>query len=213
MFLQQSKSVIKSKPMPDLWGYFKSLFNQSRQSSPSQPLVHEMIVRSAEERQDYAHWKETLVCRRLKDWLHDQYSAFLLSGSCRDESIDFLDTPSSKGFVIHFYKTRYSNRDVAHFFDYLKERVLAQEYKNQISDIRSYERPNWAETVQRHYLKPRPLHSPEQQKLPQRFGNVTIEYVSRDDRAHQLLFRATSYSDHLYQDAERFEGLMKALLS
>ena len=199
--------------MPDLWGYFKSLFNQSRQSSPSQPLVHEMIVRSAEERQDYAHWKETLVCRRLKDWLHDQYSAFLLSGSCRDESIDFLDTPSSKGFVIHFYKTRYSNRDVAHFFDYLKERVLAQEYKNQISDIRSYERPNWAETVQRHYLKPRPLHSPEQQKLPQRFGNVTIEYVSRDDRAHQLLFRATSYSDHLFQDAERFEGLMKALLS
>ena len=211
--MQQSKSVIKSKPMPDLWGYFKSLFNQSRQSSPSQPLVHEMIVRSAEERQDYAHWKETLVCRRLKDWLHDQYSAFLLSGSCRDESIDFLDTPSSKGFVIHFYKTRYSNRDVAHFFDYLKERVLAQEYKNQISDIRSYERPNWAETVQRHYLKPRPLHSPEQQKLPQRFGNVTIEYVSRDDRAHQLLFRATSYSDHLFQDAERFEGLMKALLS
>ncbi|MBK8879470.1 MAG: hypothetical protein IPN74_13255 [Haliscomenobacter sp.] len=198
--------------MPDLWGYFKSLFNQSRHSSPSQPLLHELIVRSAEERQDYAQWKETLVCRRLKDWLHDQYTAFLLSGSCPDESIDFLDTPSSKGFVIHFYKTRYSNRDVAHFFDYLKERVLALEYKSQISDIRSYERPNWAETVQRHYLKPRPLPLPEQEKLRQRFGNVTIEYVSRDDKAHQLLFRATAYSDHLFQDAERFEGLMKELL-
>ncbi|MBP9874679.1 MAG: hypothetical protein KBC60_11580, partial [Haliscomenobacter sp.] len=72
-------------------------------------------------------------------------------------------------------------------------------------------RPNWAETVQRHYLKPRP-QVPDGEKLRQRFGNVTIEVVSRDDKAHQLRFRATAYSDHLFQDAERFEGLMKELL-
>lgn len=197
--------------MPDLWNYFKNLFRQAENSSPSQPLIHELIVRSPEEKADYDQWKSTLVCRRLKDWLNDQYAIFQVLPEDIDEALDFLNTPSSKGFVIHFNKTRYSKREVVHFFDYLKEQVLALSYKTQVSDLRTYQRPAWVETVQRHYLKPRSGQD-EAGKFKQRFGNVLIELVLRDEQVHHLRFRATAYNDHLYQDAEEFKSLMMGIL-
>jgi len=214
--------------MSDIWEYFKNLFRQAESSSPSQPLIHEMIERSEEQLEDYAFWKSTMVSRRLLDWLHDQYAVFSVAPDDIDEALDFLDTPSSKGFVIHFYKTRYSPRDVRHFFDYLKEQVLGLDYRTQISDLRTYQRPEWIETVERHYLKPRPAfmrksltvtpsHSPtlgnEAEKLNQRFGNITIEHQLRNDQPYHLKFRATSYKDALFTEAEEFRHLMQRILS
>ena len=214
--------------MPDIWDYFKDLFRKAETSSPSQPLIHELIERSEEERQDYEFWKSTVVRRRLRDWLIDQYAVFRVAPDDIDEAIDFLDTPSSKGFVIYFHKTRYSLRDVRHFFDYLKEQVLDLDYRTQISDLRSYNRPEWVEIVERHYLKPRPAfmrrnlsvtpsHSPTleeaAEKFNQRFGNIMIEHHLRDDRPHYLKFSATSYKDALFTEAEEFRTLMQCILT
>lgn len=208
--------------MTDIWEYFKNLFRKAETSSPSQPLIHEVIERTEEEQQDYQYWKETLVCRRLQDWLNDQYAVFCLAPEEIDDALDFLDTPSSKGFVIYFFKTRYSRRDVQHFFDYLKERVLALDYRTQVSDLRTYHRPEWVETVERHYLKPRPafmrkdtpLHASGKpvEKFDQRYGNIMIEFHLRDDQSHFLKFRATSYKDHLFTEPEEFKQLMQVLL-
>ena len=196
----------------DILAYFRSLFQQTKTSSPSRPLIHELIVRSEEEKQDYERWKETLVFRRLRDWLQEQYVIFLHQPDQLPETVEFLHTPSSKGFAVFFHKTRYSAREITHFFDFLKERVLEQEYRVQVSDVRSYERPNWVETVQRHYLKPRPQMD-EAGKLRQRFGNITIEYILHNDQPYQLRFRATAYKDHLFQEAEDFKYLFTALLA
>lgn len=197
--------------MADLWDYFKNLFQKAEESSPSRPLIHEVIERSEEEKADYQHWKKTLVCRRLQDWLHDQYAVFRVAPEHIDEGLDFLNTPSSKGFVIHFNKTRYSRRDVTHFFDFLKEQVLALDYRTQVSDLRTYERTGWVETIERHYLKPRPDFMREG-KYKQKFGNVMIELELRNDRVHNLRFRATSYQDHLFEEARGFEDLMQQIL-
>lgn len=196
--------------MSEFWSYIKSLFQQSKASSPSKPLVHELIQRSQEEQEDYRRWKETLVFQRLKDWLSNQYALSRHLPDELDEALDFLDTPSSKGFVVHFHKTGYSTREAVHFLDYLKDAVLAEDYRIQISDLRVYERPKWVETVQRHYLKPRPAMN-EARKLRQRFGNVTVELYLRDDKPYQLRFRATSYRDHLFQEAEPFDILVQSL--
>ena len=197
--------------MPNLWEQFKSLFKEAEQSSPSKPLIHEVIQRTEEEKKDYQFWKGTLVRRRLVDWLNDQYAIYQLQPDDIDEALDFLNTPSSKGFVIHFYRTRYSLRDITHFFDYLKERVLALNYRTQISDTRTYNRPNWVETVQRHYLKPKPNFQREG-KINQQFGNITIEVDLRDDKPHYLKFQATSYKDHLFEDAKEFKELMSRVI-
>lgn len=203
--------------MDKLWPYLKTLFVKARESSPSQPLIHELIERSPEERADFEHWKNTLVCRRLLDWLFNQYAIYRALPKDIDEALDFLDTASSKGFVIHFFKTRYSHRDATFLFDHLKERVRELGYRAQISDTRTYNRPDWVETLERHYLKPR-FHLPEEgaplpSKINQKFGNITIELELRDERVHNLRFRATSYNDHLYEKPEGFETMMQQLLT
>lgn len=197
--------------MSNLWNQFKNLFKEAEQSSPSKPLIHELIERNEAEIKDYTFWKNTLVRRRLIDWLNDQYAIYLHQPENIDEALDFLNTPSSKGFVIHFHRTRYSRRDVTHFFDYLKERVLGLNYRIQISDTRTYNRPMWVETVQRHYLKPKPNFE-RKGKINQQFGNVTIEFELRNDVAHYLKFQATSYKDYQFDDARDFKELMQLVI-
>jgi hypothetical protein len=197
--------------MNNLWEYIKGLFQSAEESSATNPAVHEMIRRSEEEKADYDHWKNTLVCRRLLDWLQDQYAIYTVLPDDIDEAIDFLNLPSSKGFVIHFHKTQYSRRDATHFLDYLKERVLALNYRTQISDMRSFSERDWVETIERHYLKPRPDFG-SKEPLEQRFGNIMIESHLRNDRPHYLKFSATSYKDRLFNEPEEFKKLMQDML-
>lgn len=198
--------------MADIWDYFKGLFTKAENSAPNQPLIHELIKRSEEEKEDYEFWKNTLVCQRLLNWLHEQYIIYRLEPGNIDEAVDFLDTPSSKGVVVHFSKTQYSIRDVTHFFDYLKEQVLSLNYRTQISDLRSYQRNQWVETVQRHYLKPRPGQNADGQFI-QQFGNIMIELTLRNDQVFNLKFRATTYKDHKFAEAEEFPKLMQQVLT
>ena len=197
--------------MAGFWDYFKSLFKEAEQSSPSNPLIHKLIERSDAEQEDYQHWKKTLVCRRLLDWLHDQYAISRVAPNDIDEALDFLDTPSSKGFVVHFHKTQYSKRDVTHFFDYLKEQVAILGYRVQISDSRTYNRPNWVETVDKHYLKPR-LNLAQAGQIDQKFGKIQIEILLKNAQVFNLKFRATTYQDRQFKDASSFKDLMNEVL-
>ncbi len=201
--------------MDKLWSYFKSLFDKAEESSPSQPLIHEMIERSSEEREDYERWASSLVRRRLTDWITNQYAIHLTDPHHVDEGLDFLDTPSSKGFVVHFHQTRYSRRDATHLFDYLKHRVLALEYRTQISDLRTYNRSGWVETIERHYLKPGPTLRKQKQedgRFLQKYGNIMIELELRNEQVYNLRFRATSYKDSLFREPRDFEELMREVL-
>ena len=197
--------------MSELWNYIKGLFKTAEESSPSQPLIHELIHRSEGEKTDYEHWKNTLVRRRLIDWLNDQYAIFRVLPDDIDEGLDFLTSPSSKGFVIHFHQTRYSLRDITHFFDYLKERVKSLGYRSQISDTRTYHRADWVETIQRHYLKPPPQFR-QGEKLNQGYGNIMIEFELRNEMPYNLRFRATTYRDHQFKDPLEFKDLMTQVL-
>ena len=201
--------------MANFWDRVTALFSAAADSGPSDPAVHEMIVRDEEEMADYDRWKRTLARRRLLDWLTEQYARFAATGQ-RDAAVDFLDTPSSKGFVIHFNRTQYTLSEIRHFFHYLRERTLELNYRTQISDRRIYSRPDWVETQERHYLKPRTrkqrMAGPvERGDLDQKFGNVTIELELRDDQPWNLRLRATTYQDSLYAEPESFPALLMAL--
>ncbi len=196
--------------MSDFWDSIKSLFKKTAESSPSQPAVHEVIERKVEEKEDYEQWKTGLVARRWRDWLADQYAVYRVSPDDIDEALDFLDTPSSKGFVVHLHKTGYTARESIFFLDYLKEQVLTLNYRTQISDRRTYNRPSWVETVERHYVKPRSNQT--EGKFDQQYGNIMIELEFRNDRPHNLRFRATSYKDALFHEAEAFGDLMQGIM-
>ncbi len=194
-----------------LWENFKNFFQQEQDSSPSNPLLHEVIERSEEEQQAFAKWKDTLVKRRLMDWLHQQYINYLVNPKDTEETIDFLNRASSKGFVIHLNETGYTKSDAIFLMDYLKEKVLSNNYKTYVSDSRSYTKANYVEMVQRHYLKPR-INLSSTEKLKQAFGNITIELLLRNDQLVNLKFRANSYQDRKFEEAEDFQELMEMIL-
>ena len=201
--------------MASFWQKISSLFDAAENSSPTEPAVHEVIRRDDTELQAYEQWKRTLSRRRLLDWLTDQYALHQTTGNT-DRAVDFLDTPSSKGFVIHFSQTQYGTAEISHFFHYLKERILDLNYRTQISDRRVYSRPDWVETQERHYLKPRTrqqrLTGPGGRgSLDQQFGNISVELELRDDLPFNLRLRATTYQDALYNTPETFRALMVAI--
>lgn len=195
-------------------GFWQRLFNLEKavsESSPSQPAIHELIQRSEEETIDYQQWKGSYILQRLIDWVGDQYAIYSKKGASNDNSVDFLDLPSSKGFILYFHRTNYSRREATFLFDYFKERVKTLNYLTQLSDTRTYNRTHWVETVEKHYLKPR-LEFIEGEKMNQQFGNITIELEIRDEQVHNLRLRATHYQDFNFTPVLDFHELMQHLL-
>jgi hypothetical protein len=190
------------------WDQIKNIFQSAEAGTPTDPTIHEMIERTEEELSAYEHWKTTAGPRRLLDWLSNQYGRHR-DKLRTDETIGFLDTASSKGFVIHFGQMNYTREEITHFFHYLKERVLALDYRNEISDRRIFPRRDWVETQERHYLKPRIRYN--EVKMDQSFGNIMIEFELRNDVAHNLRLRATIYNDSMYEAGGSFGGLVMAL--
>lgn len=198
--------------MQDVFQYFKTWFRKAEKSTPSNPAIHEEISRGADYSQAFEHWKSAPSCRRLTDWLWQQYAFWKSLPDELDEAIDFLDTPSSKGFALHLSHTGCPQPEATFTLDFLKERVQALAYRCHLSDRRAYACETGMETIERHYLKPR-LRKTDNQKLDQQFGNITIELVLRNGQPHQLRFRANAYTDRQYHPAQPFDTLFQWLVS
>jgi hypothetical protein len=198
--------------MTNIWDYFKDFFREAQESSASRPIFNEILERSTDEKRAYEDWKGSLPCRRLFDLLAEQYAIYQSNPAGVDAALTFLQTDSSNGFALHFDRLDHEKQDAPHMLDFLKEKTLALNYRPQLSNARTWSEKDWVQTVQRHYLKPRQTWA-EGQKIDQRYGNITIELVLRNDKPHLLTFRATSYSDRLYVEADDFHQLMQALLT
>ena len=193
-----------------LWNQIKSWFNKAEVSSPVNPYMHEVIERTETEVSAFEKWENSLIKRQLLHWLHDQYAVFLTDVNKLDQQIDFLQTPSSNGFVIHFNETNYQAIEIICLFDHLRNKTLTKNYKNYLSDRRTYTRGDSVESKERHYLKP-PRPDFSSPKINQLFGNVTIELLFKNDHIIHLKYSATHYTDHKYLPPDPFEHLMRTL--
>ena len=205
------------------WKQVKSIFQEAEQSTASVPALHEVLTRHKDLSGTFEQWKAGLVCRRLVDWLSNQYALSLTEPSRVDESLDFLSTKSQNGFVVHFSDTQYSLKEAEFFQLYLRERVLTQAYRTQVADARIYTKGGLTERTDRYYLKPRPVwnhpdgpdaridaHTANQHD--QQYGNVMIELIVRNEKPHQLRFSAATYNDRVYKEATSFGALMDIVL-
>lgn len=199
--------------MAGFWQRLLNLQQAVENSSPAVPAIHELIQRSAEEQAAYTAWKGSYVLQQICIWLKKEYGHYLRTQKARPgSSIDFLNIPSSQGFIIYFRQTNYSRQEATFFFDYLKERIKTLNYRTQVSDTRTYSKNNWVETLERHYLKPR-FDYQEEGKMDQQFGNITIELEIRNEEVHHLRLRATHYQDFKFLPVQDFRDLMDILLS
>ena len=198
--------------MSDFWKKIKNVFSTAEASSSIHPTIHELIERSEEELGNYEQWKNSLAARRLLDWLKNEYFTYLTSPKNIDRSIDFLNTTSKKGFVIHFSNMQYRLEEVTFLFDYLKEKIKELPYRIYLSDTRTYPKNDFVETIHRHYLKPSLKLKAAGQKAGQAFGNITIELLLKNDKIVNLKFSATTYRDHQFEEAGDFNDLMKEII-
>lgn len=198
--------------MMQVWDFFKNFFREAEHSSASQPIFREQLVRSTAEKEAYGNWEGNLANRRIIGFLAEGYATYQSSPDNVDRALTFLNTPSSKGFAIHFSQTDYTLQDAKHLLDLLKQKVQNLNYRSQHADSRTWSEKDWVQTVERYYLKPRQAWA-EDRKIDQAYGNITIELTLRNDKPHLLTFRATSYSDRLYAQPSDFHELMQAMLA
>lgn len=199
--------------MADIWQYFQNLFQKVEQSSKTQPILHDPIIRSPEALVAYEKWKGRMVKKQLMNWLETEYANFLKDGQPIDKNLIFLDTVSSKGFAIRFSALRYNATQANQLFDYLKEKILALNYKVYSADIRTYTKGETIESLAKYYLKPSLKNMLDGPPFNQEFGNIRIELICRNDLPTLLKFSATVYNDRSYQTPKHFGALMRHLLT
>jgi len=196
--------------MPSWWSKIKSIFNQSELSSPTQPAIHEIIKRSEEFLEEYDTWKGGPKHKKLLNWISEQYAIYQNKDGKLSDSIDFLHTASTKGVAIHLADSNHDTEEARYLLDYFKEKIRVHQYRSQVSDTRTYTKNTWVETVERHYLKPKPQYD-ELGKIDQAFGNITLLLTFRDDKVYNLKMSATAYRDRLFNAEKQFSELMRVI--
>jgi len=192
-----------------MWSRLKELLVQSDHSSVGNPVMHDLLVRPEDFAIDYNSWILNGAKDETLGLLLSNYTSYANGGKV-DRSIAFLDTPSKKGFVIYLTDKLAQFQQPEFLMDHFRDRVSELGYTLYTSDLKVYSKGDYVETQQRHYLKP-PMNFVPNKKLSQLFGNISIEYILRDDKPYIFKFSATTYQDHMFEDAKAFELLMVTL--
>ena len=193
-----------------VFDYLKNLFPEKR--NPNLPLVEEALQRSQSDQQDYFRW---LNEGKAKDVLQKIQKAYQLKKLSLPSEIEvhFFKMNGSNGIAIS-YDSFYTPKEFQHLFDYLKDRVKNLAYLHHSSHRLVYEKKDYLETIQKHYLKP-PIKLPEnndfRNAIDQHYGNVLIEYILIDEKPSFIRFLALTYSDQNYQNALPFEQLIQKI--
>lgn len=190
-----------------MWQRLKEILTQTDQSSAGQPVIHEVLTRSSQEVEEFQSWNQSVYKSATLEWLRSNFESYF-NGGKTDRSIAFLNTPSKKGFVLYLTDKILEVEHPEFLMDFIKERVTTLGYTLYTSDLKIYSKGEDVETQQRHYLKP-PMKFVPNQKLSQLFGNVEVDYILRNDEPYMFKFSATTYQDHMFQDADAFDQLMR----
>lgn len=178
--------------------------------SPKAAFVHEQLVRSEKELAQYEKW---LKSESFENTLTDFDRAYHLKKRqiASEMEVHLLESPYSNGFAITFNQV-FTPENFQHFFDYLKEKSLAQGYKLAQADRRILDKETYEETIEKWYLKPQSADL-DTKRIDQRFGNVIIEKIEINRKPNYLRFMANIYSDRLYSKAQPFDELFDKLTS
>ncbi len=202
MAAQATKNV---RLMADIFLHFKNKFARNPELIASDPLVHQSLERTYDEEIDYEQWKDSNSRLAILDWLRDQFMVQVSAPHKTHDGIDFFSSSNTKGFTIHPALTRFSDNNVKHLFNYLKEQLSRADYKVSLSDSRIYGRGFWNETNQRHILKPL-------REEPEEFTQVILELTLKNESLVNLKVTACIPNTDFPRSTDDFVALMETLL-
>jgi hypothetical protein len=191
----------------------------SHQVGSNIPMIQEEIKRSESFKNAYFKWLNEGKYRWLLQKIYQGYEA-KKRNEPDDLQIHLLKSTGANGFAVSF-SLLMEEKDLQFLMDYLKERVLELGYKSYTSDRRIFDRKEYVETIEKHYLKPitekvnpemAHYHPNNKEIYNQKYGNIIIEYITIDDKPSFLRFMQNYYADFLYTPALPFDDLVSNLL-
>lgn len=192
--------------------YFDKIWSQLfPKNHPSKlPILEEPLSRSPTDKQAYWHWLNEGAYRTLLSEVRKGYELKKKQVIGGKLEVHILKSNQSNGIAVT-YPQQLSARVFQHFFDLLRDRAQNLGYQHYTSGRRVFDRTNYIETIDKHYLKP-PRRGLKEPPFDQHYGNILIELIWIDRQPSFLRLMAHVYSDHLFSAPRTFDELLDHLL-
>ncbi len=199
--------------MANIFTHFQaSLVNKPELAETRKPHTRRPLERTEKEASDYTKWKNTPTVSKMLCYLSEECQKHQTNPKKTHDGIDFYNAPSARGFRMHPALTRFSDANVKHLFDFLKERLIALDYCAVSSDTSVFKRGDyWVETIHKHILKAPNTNGGYTENLVGDFGQVTIEMLLKDDKLCMLRLEATIPDSDLPRPTDDFANLIQLL--
>lgn len=199
--------LIKLTPTT-LLNLFKRLFSGSAPASADwQPLQ-----RSAAEEQVRQQWVAQQV---YLNWMAPYFKAYhyqkagLPGGRFRAQLARDKDRPGA----VFLYDPSIGPGNFRHLFDFIRDRILALGYHLGASSHRTVQHEHYAESTQKHFLKPQPNDCTSTGRCNQRYGNITLDLVSINGQPGFLRLLSNPFTDSIFTPAHSFDELIDAVFN
>jgi hypothetical protein len=199
--------------MANIFTHFQaSLINNPELAETSKPQTRKSLERTEKETRDYEKWKNTPTVAKMLFYLSEECQKHQTNPRKTHDGIDFYNAPSARGFRMHPALTRFSDSNVKLFFDFLKERLIALDYRAVSSDTLVFKRGDyWVETIHKHVLKAPNTNGGYAENLVGDFDQITIELLLKDDKLCSLRLEATIPDSDLPRPTDDFAKLIQLL--
>ena len=160
----------------------------------------------------HTRWVEQQV---YLNWLGPYFKAYHLrkggAGGARGYQVQLLHEPGRQG-ALFLYHDSIGPGNFRHFYEVLGERVQAQGYHRACADRCIQTHAGHRETTLKQLLKPDPTDCPETGNCNQRYGLITVDFVSLDGQPAFIRLAANPVIEPTFTRAQSFETLTRVLL-
>lgn len=185
---------------------FKNIFKFLSKQLPQEPIIGP-YVRTEFLRKKLLAWEIKNGWEQFSTAL--QYSESKLKNHLGDTYYQYRDK-AANGIIIPSNIAKRKHIPMKLVMEGLVDRVLDFDYYRN----HAYEQREVLVASEKHtifqYLKPNVDYN-NLESIPQRYGNIIIEYIEVNHEFHSLKLMAQIYSGRPYEEAFSFEGLMQDL--
>jgi len=175
----------------------------------SEPFLREELKRSSSDKIAYSFWAQSTEKEQVIAFISEQLN---ITENQNAALFRTIDSGTTKGFMLR-YLDKTESLHFQHLFDYFKDQIKELQYTVYTSDVRTFDRAEFVERIERHYLKPswRVLNTKavnDSGKMNQLYGNITIELVKHNDQPQYIKFVCQHYVDSKFSIPLPYSNLM-----
>ncbi|MBC6410174.1 MAG: hypothetical protein GDA51_03840 [Ekhidna sp.] len=190
--------------------YFDSIYSRlfGGKSNPPGINVDGLIRRSENFLGRFERWKTS---ERCQDFLSEIWESYFWRrrGIDKNPALVLFELSNSNGFAIN-YSPEFDQHSFHFLLDHFADQVKKLGYRLVTSRSSLRDKGDYVEKKEMHYLKPKRDFS---EPIDQKFGNVQIEYIEKNNEPSRIKLIASSYPDRKYKEAMSFESLAEHVLT